>query len=108
MNKELRSAAQLVEKIKQDPDLQNNIKADPLGTLEAVSNEILQIPPVYFKDKWLYRIAVGTLAFVVISIVVGAFVIAGMEKNVPEIIVAIGSAATGGIVALFAPSPLQQ
>lgn len=53
------------------------------------------------KDIWLYRI-------MVVASVVGAIALALMGQSTPEVIVALGSAAIGGLAGLLAPSPLNR
>jgi uncharacterized integral membrane protein len=39
---------------------------------------------------------------------IGAIILAGQDKDTPEILVALGSAAVGGLAGLLAPSPLNR
>jgi hypothetical protein len=52
------------------------------------------------NDIWLYRIVVAS--------VVGAIVLALSGASTPEVIVALGSAAIGGLACLLAPSPMNR
>lgn len=60
------------------------------------------------KDIWLYRIVVMVLGITVVASVVGAIALALMGESTPEVIVALGSAAIGGLAGLLAPSPLNR
>jgi len=60
------------------------------------------------KDVWLYRIVVVVLGLSVLGSLVGAIFLAIEDRNPPEILVAIGSAAIGGLAGLLAPSPLNR
>ena len=60
------------------------------------------------KDIWLYRIVVMALGFTVVISMVGAIVLTMSGKATPEAIVALGSAAIGGLAGLLAPSPLNR
>lgn len=59
-------------------------------------------------DKWLYRIVVMVLGLTVIASVVGAIALAMTGQSTPEVIVALGSAAIGGLGGLLAPSPINK
>lgn len=58
------------------------------------------------KDKWLYRMVVAMLGLTVVSSVVGTIALAMAGQSTPEVIVALGSAAIGGLAGLLAPSPM--
>jgi hypothetical protein len=59
-------------------------------------------------DIWLYRIVVAVLGLTVVTSVAGAIVLALSELSTPEVLVALGSAAIGGLAGLLAPSPLNR
>jgi hypothetical protein len=60
------------------------------------------------NDIWLYRIVVAVLGLTVVGSVVGAIVLTLSGESTPEVIVALGSAAIGGLAGLLAPSPLNR
>ncbi len=60
------------------------------------------------KDKWLYRIVVLVLGVTVVVSVGGSIALALAGQSTPELIVALGSAAIGGLAGLLAPSPINQ
>lgn len=60
------------------------------------------------KDIWLYRMVVAVLGLTVVASVVGAIALAMSGQSTPEVIVALGSAAIGGLAGLLAPSPLNR
>ena len=60
------------------------------------------------KDIWLYRMVVAVLGLTVVASVVGAIALAKSGQSTPEVIVALGSAAVGGLAGLLAPSPLSR
>ncbi|HLF75461.1 MAG TPA: hypothetical protein VI524_13985 [Anaerolineales bacterium] len=60
------------------------------------------------KDIWLYRMVVVVLGLTVVTSIVGAIALALSGQSTPEIIVALGSAAIGGLAGLLAPSPLNR
>src|SRR5207244_1695604 len=57
-----------------------------------------------FNDRWLYRYVVWSLGAVAILSVVGFVVLSGLGKDIPEGLVALGSAAIGGLAGLFTSS----
>ena len=60
------------------------------------------------KDKWIYRIVVGVLGLTVVSSILGTIALAMADRSTPEVIVALGSAAIGGLAGLLAPSPMNR
>ena len=60
------------------------------------------------KDFWLLRMVVISLGLCALSSLVGAIVLAAKGLNTPELLVALGSAAIGGLAGLLAPSPLNR
>jgi hypothetical protein len=62
-----------------------------------------QIP----SDPWIYRIVVGILGLLMLIVVVGALVLTmSGGKDIPQGILALGSAAVGGLVGVLVPSPV--
>jgi hypothetical protein len=65
------------------------------------------------SDKWIYRIVVGALGVAILSCLVFSFLLmwhhvgsnANGDVTIPEIFLAIGSAAVGALAGLLAPSP---
>ena len=60
------------------------------------------------KDVWLYRIIVAALGLTVVASVVGAIALAMTRQSTPDVLVALGSAAIGGLAGLLTPSPLNR
>jgi hypothetical protein len=60
------------------------------------------------KDVWLYRMVVVVLGLTVVASVIGTIALAMAGQSTPELIVALGSAAVGGLAGLLAPSPLNR
>lgn len=60
------------------------------------------------KDIWLFRIVVAVTGVTVVASVVGAITLAMTGQFTPEVIVALGSAAIGGLAGLLALSPLNR
>jgi hypothetical protein len=57
------------------------------------------------NDIWLYRLVVAVLG---ITSVIGAIFLALSGQSTPEVLVALGSAAIGGLAGLLAPSPFNR
>ncbi len=60
------------------------------------------------KDDWIYRTVVVVLGLTVVATVVGSIVLAVAGQPTPEVLVALGSTAVGGLAGLLAPSPLRK
>ena len=60
------------------------------------------------KDVWLYRIIVAALGLTVVASVVGAITLAMTGQSTPEVLVALGSAAIGGLAGFLVPSHLNR
>ena len=60
------------------------------------------------SDVWIYRIVVAALGLAVLASVVGAIMLAMAVRPIPEVLVALGSAALGGLGGLLAPSPVNK
>jgi hypothetical protein len=60
------------------------------------------------NDIWLYRIVVAVLGVTVVGSIIGAILLALNGHSTPEVLVALGSAAIGGLAGLLAPSPFHR
>ena len=60
------------------------------------------------KDVWLYRMIVATLGLTVVASVVGAITLAMSGESTPEVLVALGSAAIGGLAGFLVPTHLNR
>ena len=89
---------QIVRQINENPAFEAKMREDPKGTLTALTLPLQ-------TDVWIYRVVVAALGLVVMSAVGGALVLAGYDKDTPEVVVALGSAAVGAMAGLLAPSP---
>jgi hypothetical protein len=94
----LRTVSQLRAQVMLDPKLRADLSTDPETTLARL--DIVPVP-----DTWIYRIVVGSLGLVVLSSVIGAIVLSAVGKPIPELLLALGSAAIGALAGLLAPSP---
>ena len=93
------TATDLAELVRDDPDLQAEVRKDPVETLERLSRPLE-------NDLWIYRIVVGTLAFSILAVIVASTVIViTQDADVPDVLVAIGTGAIGALAGLLAPVP---
>jgi hypothetical protein len=94
----VRSVGELAERIARDPELEKKIKADPIKTIASLSTPLQ-------TDVWIYRMVVVVLGLVVLGAMLGAILLAARGGELPQFIVAVGSAAGGALTGLLAPSP---
>lgn len=93
---QIQEAASLIQ---QNPDLQNKLQADPMGTLNTMAAMPLQ------TDVWIYRVVVASLGAVALVAIVGGIMLAFYAKPTPEGVIALGATAIGAIAGLLAQSP---
>ena len=60
------------------------------------------------KDVWLYRMIIAALGLTVVASVVGAITLAMTGQPTPEVLVALGSAALGGMAGFLVPTHLNR
>lgn len=60
------------------------------------------------KDIWWFRIVVIALGLCVLSSLLGAIILAVKGLDTPQLLVALGSAAIGGLAGLLTPPPLNR
>lgn len=106
MEVQTRSAGQMIKMFSADPALLERLKADPIPVLEETAPKAEAIiDAAYRGDKVLYRIAVIVLGSLTLIAALGSVILVFGGKTTPEVLVALGSAAVGALVGLFAPSP---
>ncbi|MBI5302903.1 MAG: hypothetical protein HY868_12265 [Chloroflexi bacterium] len=98
MEKRVESVSELAVQVARDPELAKRIQANPAETLAGLAAPLQ-------SDVWIYRVVVGTLGLGVLVGMVGAIVLALVGKPIPEVLIALGSAAIGALAGLLAPSP---
>jgi hypothetical protein len=88
----------LAEMIREDPELAKEIQRRP-------ADMIAELAAPLERDVWIYRIVVGALSLVAVVSIVGAIVVAvgTNDTQVPDAVVALGSAAVGALAGLLAP-----
>lgn len=63
--------------------------------------------PTSSQDQLLYRVLVAGLVAAVIVTLVGAIVLAFVDRVLPGEAIALGAVCAGGLVGLLAPSPVK-
>lgn len=63
------------------------------------------LPPHSSEDVPIYQTVIKFIGCIAVVAVVGILVLAGLDKNVPDVMVAVASTALGGLVGILAPSP---
>ena len=98
-------AQQVVKVFKDNAALLAKLKSspDPIHVIQEAADAADQA--TWTKDRWLYRVAVSVLGLLALITAIGAIVLVSLSKETPEVLVALGSAAVGALVGLFAPSP---
>jgi len=107
MAERTRVADEMVNIARANPARLNALKADPLGELEMLRDEAEQ-RTAYQGDRLVYRIAVIVLGLLALIAAIGSLILVAYGKTTPEAVVALGSAAVGALVGLFAPSPASE
>jgi hypothetical protein len=84
--------------VAENPELQRQMKEDPVATLQSLAEPLE-------SDAWIYRIVVGALGLSAVLIVVGVFVLKALDNTtaIPDAMVAMGSAAIAALAALLIP-----
>jgi hypothetical protein len=103
--KKIKSFEEFEATLKEDEELQQKFKDDPVGALNHINHE----SPLT-TDKWIYRIIVIGLSLTIFTIIIGILILVGRgdikeNADVPTILTALGSAAIGAVGGLLAPSP---
>ena len=98
MARRVETVHDLAELVREDPELAREIQSRPVETIAD-----LAAPLEY--DLWIYRIVVGALSLVAVVAIVGAIIVAvtTSDTQVPDAVVALGSAAVGALAGLLAP-----
>ena len=94
----IQSVGELAERVAKDKELEARIKEKPAETIASLAS------PLQY-DVWIYRMVVGALGLTVLTGVIGAIALAMYGKDIPQLLVALGSAAIGALAGLLAPSP---
>ena len=84
-------------RIAQDPALAERIKENPVAAVAEVSADPLQ------SDPMIYRVVVIVLGAVLLLAAVGALSLSWYEKDIPDLLTALGSAAVGALAGVLTP-----
>lgn len=98
MENRVQLVSELAQRVARDPTLATRLQEDPAKTL-------MDLAAPLESDVWIYRMVVGALGAGVLVGMIGAIVLAMMGKPIPEVLVALGSAAIGALAGLLAPAP---
>lgn len=92
------SSTELAAVVAEALALRQQIKDDPVATLQSLAEPL-------DTHKWIYRIVVGSLGISAILVVIGVFVLEAINRstNIPDPMVAIGSAAIVALATLLTP-----
>ena len=101
MEPRVQSVSELAVRISQDPALAARIKENPAQTIANLASPLQ-------NDPWIYRMVVAALGLAVLIGVIGAIILAMAARPIPEVLVALGSAAVGALAGLLAPSPMNR
>jgi hypothetical protein len=63
---------------------------------------VAPVPVEPVTDTWNVRLVILFLGLTVLGCVLGGIVLAGLDKDVPESVLAVGSGAAGALAALLA------
>ncbi|MEO5333773.1 MAG: hypothetical protein H7839_17310 [Magnetococcus sp. YQC-5] len=74
------------------------------GETPSLPKEVeLNKRPIYESDKWIYRVVVLALSFSIPLCLIGAIYLVMHDKEVPEVLIALGSASIGAVAGLLSP-----
>jgi len=72
---------------------------------ENVAGAIKSMPVPLESDIWIYRMIVASVSLVLLISVAGIITLSLQEESPPDVLVALVSAALGGLTGLLAPTP---
>ena len=81
-----------------------NDETPPVPVTEPTKTPTARQPPPA-EDRWAYRIAVGAVGVALVAFLIGAAVIAAGAKPIPTQYWATGSAISGALLGILAPTP---
>ena len=95
-------ARELVTMIEKDKNLEKEIRENPVKAIAKIAKSKSPLE----TDKWIYRIVVLALGSTLLLAVSGGICLAAKAITpIPDILVAIGSAAVGALAGLLVPTP---
>jgi len=81
------------------------IQGIPENDKQQLQRLAQSLPEPLRTDVWVYRMVVFFLGSAVLSTILGGLYIATTAADLPEGLIALGSAAVGALAGLLAPSP---
>jgi hypothetical protein len=99
-----RSADELVRRALASPERVEALRQNPEGVLRELAREVTR-DVTSDQDPWLYRMIVLIIGLTALIAVVGAVVISasGPDRQVPDILTALGSGAIGALAGFLTP-----
>lgn len=100
------------DEIKEIAEVVNSATEIPVSVKRDIVSRLESLPEPLKTDVWIYRMVVGFLGVVVLITVLGGILLTWKGGNsanyqIPQGVIAIGSAAIGALAGLLAPSPKQ-
>lgn len=71
---------------------------------ENADESVLNVGTPLQSDCWIYRIVVSALALTLVSSIGGTLWLQANHKDIPEILIGLGTGALGGLAGLLAPT----
>lgn len=106
MEKEISQVRQMANLLINDKTLFERLKSEPETVINEAATKVEETThPAYYDDRFLYRVAVIVLGTLALLAALGSIILVVNGKTTPEVLVALGSAAVGALVGLFAPAP---
>jgi hypothetical protein len=100
----------VLDEIEKNDKLKEEFKTNKESAVKKAYNVVRskkQNPLTY--DIWLYRTVVFSLGVTLFCTIIGAIIITLIGKgDVPQILIAVGSAAVGALAGLLAPPPKEK
>ena len=93
--RKIKTINHLAIEISKDPKLQKSFKDDPVAAAQALASHPMD------SDRALYRIAISALSLVSVGAVIGYILLPILGTEIPQALVALGSAAIGALGAIF-------
>jgi len=97
---------ELAKRAESDETFRSQLREDPSAAIKQYAS---LTPEPLRSDRWIYRVVISVLSFVVL-LVVGSVMVLMLnqetEVKVPDVLISLGSAAIGALAGLLAPSPI--
>lgn len=86
-----------LDEIREKPNNANRV-------IEEVKKKAEQQALAGIPDTGVYRMVVCFLGIVAVAAIIGAIILVGIRTDVPDALIALGSAAVGALAGLLSPS----